>query len=185
MNNILLASEVEPSKKFLDALNEFKQRWTDARIFTEPEEFEMRYNDLVALGKKEGILACSILDRFHERRMNRHVCNQEITISRYLPLRDRLCDTCKDKKERQGWKEWQDKVRREEYPVEDEMEHGRSCSCELCSQVGSVRCRLCDHINGYRSMYDKIVNEDLDNLFCRWCTYNMNELSEVEIERGV
>lgn len=31
---------------------------------------------------------------------------------------------------------------------EDEMEHGESCNCELCSQVGSVRCRLCNNIIG-------------------------------------
>jgi hypothetical protein len=30
---------------------------------------------------------------------------------------------------------------------EDEMEHGESCSSELCSQVGSVRCRLCNNID--------------------------------------
>jgi hypothetical protein len=68
---------------------------------------------------------------------------------------------------------------------EDEMEHGESCSCELCSQVGSVRCRLCNNIIGYWSMYDIIGNVDLRNLLCFRCVYNKNELSEEELERGV
>jgi hypothetical protein len=77
---------------------------------------------------------------------------------------------------------------------EDEMEHGKSCSCELCSQAGSVRCRLCNNIIGYWSMYEIIGywsmyeiigNEDLRNLLCLRCIYNKNDVSEEEIERGV
>jgi hypothetical protein len=77
------------------------------------EWFQIQYNNLIALGKKERVSHREINHILNEVEKN---CNKQIITGRFDPT----CEECKDKKDRQEWQKWQEKVRSEEDPLESD-----------------------------------------------------------------
>ena len=104
----------EPSEEFMTALKELKPMWNDNNTIP-IELLQEKYNNLITLGKKEGLSLAFTNYKLNEITTNCNECNQQINIDRN---RERLCPDCKDKKERQEYQEYQEETKREEDPIE-------------------------------------------------------------------